>query len=98
MRIDSLRQLVVIDPTTACQVGKVSDYWINPAAGRIAALVLRPPDIDQPQQVSSVRVARVGRHAVMLTHTTGPSTELMDVIPSNWLDRGHLRRLVVYTD
>jgi sporulation protein YlmC with PRC-barrel domain len=98
MRIDSLRHLVVIDPTTACLVGKVTDYWINPTASRVAALLLRPPDVDQPQRVSSSLVARVGRHAVMLAHTRGPSTALMEPTPSNWLDRSHLQRLVVYTD
>ena len=42
MRIDSLRHLAVIDPDTACRTGTVTDYWLNPTEGRLAALALRP--------------------------------------------------------
>jgi sporulation protein YlmC with PRC-barrel domain len=42
MRVDRLRNLAVIDPETACRVGIVTDYWIDAAAGRVAALAIRP--------------------------------------------------------
>jgi sporulation protein YlmC with PRC-barrel domain len=67
MRLDSLRHLAVIDPDTACRSGTVVDYWVDPTIGRVAALSMRPVDIDQPQRIPSTRVARVGHDVVMLT-------------------------------
>jgi sporulation protein YlmC with PRC-barrel domain len=64
MRVDRLRNLAVIDPETACRVGIVTDYWIDAAAGRVAALAIRPVDVDLSQHVDTCRVARVGRDAV----------------------------------
>jgi uncharacterized protein YrrD len=98
MRLDSLRHLAVIDPDTACSSGTVVDYWVDPTAGRVAALSMRPVDIDQPQRISCTRVARVGRDAVMLTRGSGRTSANPELIPENWLDRRHLSSLVVYTD
>ena len=58
MRVDRLRNLAVIDPDTACRVGIVTDYWIDAAAGRVAALAIRPIDVDLSQRVDTCRVAR----------------------------------------
>ncbi len=98
MRIDSLRHLAVIDPDTASRIGTVTDYWLDPAAGRLAALALRPVDVDQAQRVSWERVGRIGRAAVMLTRTGGQANSRLEPIPGDWLDRRHLQQVTVYTD
>ena len=74
MRLDSLRHLAVIDPETACRAGTVIDYWVDPTIGRVAALSMRPVDIDQPQRISCTRVARVALDAMMLTRGSGPTS------------------------
>ena len=98
MRIDRLHHLAVIDPESACRSGTVVDYWVNPTAGRVAALAVRPVDVDQLQRVSCARVARIGHDAVMLARENSASSSRVESIPENWLDRRHLTTLVVYTD
>lgn len=98
MDIDSLRHRAVIDPDSASHVGTVIDYWVDPELGRVVALAMRPVDVDQSQRISCARVARVGRHAIMLARANGSSIPRLDSIHDNWLDRRHLRGLAVYTD
>jgi uncharacterized protein YrrD len=98
MRIDSLRNLAVIDPDTASRTGTVTDYWLDPAAGRLAALELRPVDIDQSQRVSCARVGRIGHDAVMLTRRGEQAISSLEPISADWLDRRHLKHLTVYSD
>jgi sporulation protein YlmC with PRC-barrel domain len=98
MRIDRLRNLVIIDPDTACRLGTVTDYWVDAAAGRVAALAIRPIDVDLPQRVSTSRVACVGHDAVMLRTFDGAKAPCVAPAPERWLDRHHLRGLTVYTD
>ena len=98
MRVDRLRNLVVIDPDTACRVGIVTDYWIDAAAGRVAALAIRPVDVDFSQRVDTCRVARVGRDAVMLAPADSARTSGARPVPDHWLNRRHLTGLSVYTD
>ncbi len=86
MRIDSLRNLAVIDPDTACRTGTVTDYWLDPSAGRLAALELRPVDIDQTQRVSCARVGRIGHDAVMLMRRGEQAISSLEPIPADWLD------------
>jgi uncharacterized protein YrrD len=98
MRIDSLRHLAVIDPDTACRTGTVTDYWLDVTAGRLAALVQRPVDVDQAQRVSCARVGHIGHDAVMLTPASGQAVFSLEPIPEDWLDRRHLKQLTVYSD
>jgi uncharacterized protein YrrD len=98
MRLDDLRNLVVIDPDTACLVGAVTGYWIDAAGGRVGAITIRPVDVDLPQRFSSDRVARVGTDAVMLTRANGAMAPVAAPVSDGWLDRHHMSSLVVYTD
>jgi sporulation protein YlmC with PRC-barrel domain len=99
MRLDTLRKRAVVDPETGSRLGTVTDYWIDAAAGRVAALIIRPVDADLSERVAAERVARVGRDAVMLSpvNDAGAPTPATPVRP-NWLDRRHIRGLTVYTD
>ena len=99
MRLDTLRKRVVVDPETGTRLGTVTDYWIDTAVGRVAALMIRPVDADLSERVAAERVARVGRDAVMLSPSTGPSAPTPATpVRSNWLDRRHIRGLTAYTD
>jgi sporulation protein YlmC with PRC-barrel domain len=98
MRLDDLRNLAVIDPATACLLGTVTGYWVDGAAGRVAALAIRPVDVALAQRVSSDRVARVGRDAVILTLADGAMAPVVAPVADSWLDRRHISGLVVYTD
>jgi uncharacterized protein YrrD len=97
MRLDTLRKRAVVDPATGSRLGVVTDYWVDASAGRVAALIIRPVDADLSERVAADRVARVGRDAVMLSPSDGPSTPATPV-RSEWLDRRHIRGMVVYTD
>ena len=98
MRVDRLRNLAVIDPDTACRVGIVTDYWIDAAAGRVAALAIRPVDVDLSQRVDACRVARVGHDAIMLKPADGARAPGARLMPEQWLNRHFLTGLSVYTD
>ena len=99
MRLDTLRKRVVVDPETGTRLGTVTDYWIDAAVGRVAALIIRPIDADLSERVAAERVARVGRDAVMLSPSNGPSAPTPATpVRSNWLDRRHTRGLTAYTD
>jgi sporulation protein YlmC with PRC-barrel domain len=95
MRLDRLRNLAVIDPATACQAGVVTDYWVDAASGQVAALVIRPIDVDLPQHVCSRRVAHIGHDAVMLSPAAAVPAG-RDEIPDTWIDRRHLSSLTVH--
>src|SRR5690349_81800 len=91
MRLDTLRNRAVVDPETGSLLGTVTNYWVDATAGRVAALKIRPVDADLSERVAADRVARVGRDAVMLSHSGGadagtPATP----IHSEWLDRRHI--------
>jgi len=98
MRADKLRRLAVVDPETACRIGSVTNYWIDPVAGRVAALAIRPVDVDLPQRVAANRVVHVGRDAVMLAAADGGRAPSVGPVPDHWLDRLQLSGLAVYTD
>jgi sporulation protein YlmC with PRC-barrel domain len=99
MRLDTLRKRAVVDPESGTRLGTVTDYWIDANAGRVAALIIRPIDADLSERVAADRVARVGRDAVMLSPPRAPG-QGTPVTPRRleWLDRRHIRGLVVYTD
>ncbi len=99
MRLDTLRNRAVVDPETGSRLGIVTDYWVDASAGRVAALIIRPVDADLSERVAADRVARVGRDAVMLSRVDGPGAGTPATpVRSEWLDRRHIRGMVVYTD
>src|SRR5687768_10813157 len=99
MRLETLRNRAVVDPESGTRLGMVTDYWIDATAGRVAALIIRPVDADLSQRVAAHRVARVGRHAIMLARSNGTATALPAAVAdrSEWLNRQHIRGLTVYT-
>ena len=98
MRLDSLRNRVIVDPDTASHTGIVTDYWIDARTGSVAALQVRPVDAEMPQRLSARRVARVGHDAIMLSRTTGTAVPSPADLPTDWLDRRHVWSLIAYTD
>ena len=99
MRLDTLRKRAVVDPATGSRLGIVTDYWVDASAGRVAALTIRPVDADLSERVAADRVACVGRDAVMLSRSDGPGAGTPATpVRSEWLDRRHIRGMVVYTD
>ena len=99
MRLKELRGLPVIDPTAARKVGTVTDYQVDPAAGRLAALDIDPVDQSDGERIMGHRIRRVGRHAVILTGRSG-SSALALALDNNerWLDTEALEGLEVLGD
>ncbi len=99
MRLKELRGLPVIDPTAARKVGTVTDYQVDPAAGRLAALDIDPVDQSDGERILSHRIRRVGRHAVILTGRAGSSTATLALDTNErWLDTTSLEGLDVLGD
>ncbi|HEY3063272.1 MAG TPA: PRC-barrel domain-containing protein [Chloroflexota bacterium] len=99
MRLKELRGLPVIDPTAARKVGTVTDYQVDPAAGRLAALDIDPVDQSDGERILGHRIRRVGRHAVILTGRAGSSaTTLALDTNERWLDTASLEGLEVLGD
>jgi len=99
MRLKELRGLPVIDPTAARRVGVVTDYQVDPASGRIAALDIDPVEqSDGDERILGHRIRRVGRHAVILTGRAGSSPNLEVEINEHWLDASSLVGLEVLGD
>jgi sporulation protein YlmC with PRC-barrel domain len=98
MRLKELRGLPVIDPTAARKVGTVTDYQVDPAAGRIAALDITPVDSSDGERILSHRIRRVGRHAVILTGRAGNSPNTSVELNEQWLDASTLVGLEVMGD
>jgi sporulation protein YlmC with PRC-barrel domain len=98
MRLKELRGLPVIDPTAARKVGTVTDYQVDPAAGRIAALDITPVDSSDGERILSHRIRRVGRHAVILTGRAGNSPNTPVEMNEQWLDASTMVGLEVMGD
>ena len=97
MRLKELRGLPVVDPTAARKIGTVTDYLVDPAAGRLAALEITTKDGMEPDRIPTHRVRRVGRHAVVLTARATSSTSLA-TDPERLLDTSSLVGLEVLGD
>jgi sporulation protein YlmC with PRC-barrel domain len=103
MRLKELRGLPVIDPTAARKVGKVVDFQVDPASGRLAAL-----DIDasgaatnarsDPERIVAQRIRRVGRSAVILTGRGGAVPGTVPEVNERWLDTSTLVGLEIMGD
>jgi sporulation protein YlmC with PRC-barrel domain len=98
MRLKDLRGLPVIDPTAARRVGTVTDYQVDPASSRLAALDIDPVDQSDGERILGHRVRRVGRHAVILTGRGASAPSLGLDLNERWLDGGSLEDLEVLGD
>jgi sporulation protein YlmC with PRC-barrel domain len=98
MRLKDLRGLPVIDPTAARKIGTVSDYQVDPTAGRLAALDVTPLDGGEGQRVLAQRIRRVGGSAVMLTARGGSTPSTPSELNERWLDTSTLVGLEVIGD
>jgi sporulation protein YlmC with PRC-barrel domain len=98
MRLKDIRGLPVIDPTAARRVGTVTDYQVDSAAGRIAALDISGVENGEPERILGHRIRRVGRHAVILTGRAGTSPSVVPDLNDHWLDAGSLVGLDVLGD
>jgi len=98
MRLKKLRGLPVIDPTAARRVGTVTDYQVDPAAGRLAALDVSPIGGSENERILAERVRRVGNHAVILTAKGGSLPSVPADVNAGWLDASTLVGLEVMGD
>ena len=98
MRLKELRGLPVIDPTAARKIGSVSDYQVDPANGRLAALDLDGPDGRGAERILAQRIRRVGANAVILTARGGTMPAASSEVNAAWLDSSTLVGLEVMGD
>jgi sporulation protein YlmC with PRC-barrel domain len=98
MRLKELRGLPVIDPTAARKIGTVTDYQIDSAGGRIAALDIASVDGGAGERILAQRVRRVGSSAVVLTARGGSLPAAPVETNERWLDTSTLVGLEVMGD
>jgi len=98
MRLKELRGLPVIDPTAARRIGTVSDYQVDPASGRIAALDITTVDDNESARILAPRIRRVGHNAVILTARGGAAPNAPIEMSERWLDGSTLTGLEVMGD
>jgi sporulation protein YlmC with PRC-barrel domain len=98
MRLKDLRGLPVIDPTAARKVGTVSDYHVDPASGRLAALDVTRQEGGEGERILAQRIRRVGGSAVMLTMRGGSMPGATVEVNERWLDTSTLVGLEVMGD
>jgi uncharacterized protein YrrD len=98
MRLKELRGLPVIDPTAARKVGTVTNYQVDPAAGRVAALDINPVDPSDGERILGHRIRRVGRHAVVLVGRAASASNATLEQNDTWIDPAALEGLEVLGD
>jgi sporulation protein YlmC with PRC-barrel domain len=98
MRLKQLRGLPVIDPTAAHRIGTVSDYQVDPASGRLAALDIDAMKDGGVERVMAQRIRRVGGSAVILSARGGAGHGPVPEINEDWLDTSTLVGLEVMGD
>jgi sporulation protein YlmC with PRC-barrel domain len=98
MRLKELRGLPVIDPTAARKIGVVTDYQVDPASGRLAALDVDGVNNRGPERILAQRIRRVGGSAVILTARGGGMPGTAPEIDEAWLDSSTLVGLDVMGD
>jgi sporulation protein YlmC with PRC-barrel domain len=98
MRLKKLRGLPVIDPTAARRMGLISDYQVDPASGRLAAVHITTVDTEASVRISADRIRRVGQHAVVLTSRGAASGGAASSPNGNELDAAALSGLEVIGD
>ena len=99
MRLKEIRGLPVVDPTAARKIGTVSDYLVDPASGRLAALEIQGREETTEERIAAHRIRRIGQHAVVLTgRASSGSTASVDTHSDSWLDSASLANLEVLGD
>ena len=98
MRLKELRGLPVIDPTAARKIGTVTDYQVDPASGRLAALDVTGITTGEPERILAPRIRRVGHSAVILTARGGSAASAGVDVEDHWLDSSSLVGLEVMGD
>ena len=98
MRLKELRGLPVIDPTAARKIGTVTDYQVDPASGRLAALDISGVENGTSERVLGQRIRRVGHNAVILTGRGGAGPSATVEVNGRWLDGSTLSGLEVMGD
>jgi uncharacterized protein YrrD len=97
MRLKEIRGLPVVDPVAARKIGTVSDYLVDPATGRLAALEIQGREGTTDERIAAHRIRRIGQHAVVLTgRATSGSTASFD--SERWLGSASLGNLEVLGD
>jgi uncharacterized protein YrrD len=99
MRLKEIRGLPVVDPAAARKIGTVSDYLVDPATGRLAALETQGREGNTDERIAAHRIRRIGQHAVVLTGraTSGSISSDTDQA-ERWLDSASLANLEVLGD
>ena len=99
MRLKEIRGLPVVDPTAARKIGTVSDYLVDPATGRLAALETQDREGNTDERIAAHRIRRIGQHAVVLTGRATSGSIGGDTGQSErWLDSASLANLEVLGD
>jgi sporulation protein YlmC with PRC-barrel domain len=98
MRLKEIRGLPVVDPTAARKIGTVSDYLVDPATGRLAALEVQGREGNRDERIPAQRIRRIGQHAVVLTGRMVSSSDGSASETERWLDSGSLVNLEVLGD
>jgi sporulation protein YlmC with PRC-barrel domain len=103
MRLKEIRGLPVVDPTAARKIGTVTDYLVDSAGGRLAALEVGPVESSDggaaTTRVPAHRIRRIGQHAVVLTGRAASTTTPPDsAAEERWLDAASLVGLEVLGD
>jgi sporulation protein YlmC with PRC-barrel domain len=100
MRLKEIRGLPVVDPTAARKIGTVSDYLVDPATGRLAALEIQGREGNRDERIPAHRIRRIGQHAVVLTGRLASSQDpsSTDTQTERWLDSASLVNLEVLGD
>jgi sporulation protein YlmC with PRC-barrel domain len=98
MRLKQIRGLPVIDPSAARKIGVVTDYQIDPASGRLAALDITTTQGGEAERILAQRVRRIGSSAIILTARGGSMPGTQPDINERWLDSSTLVGLEVMGD
>jgi uncharacterized protein YrrD len=99
MRLKEIRGLPVVDPAAARKIGTVSDYLVDPATGRLAALETQGREGNTDERIAAHGIRRIGQHAVVLTgRATSGSTSSDTDQAERWLDSASLANLEVLGD
>ena len=99
MRLKEIRGLPVVDPAAARKIGTVSDYLVDPATGRLAALAVQGREGSADERIHAQRIRRIGQHAVVLTgRASSGASASGDGQHERWLDSASLANLEVLGD
>jgi sporulation protein YlmC with PRC-barrel domain len=99
MRLKEIRGLPVVDPLAARKIGTVSEYLVDPATGRLAAVEVQAREGNTDERIPAHRIRRIGQHAVVLTgRASSGASASGDGQHERWLDSASLANLEVLGD